>query len=447
MACLERVDTIVVGGGQAGLAVGYHLTRRGLPFVIIDASDRVGDAWRNRWDSLRLFSTRRYSHLDGMPLPGPPHGFPTKDEIADYLEAYAKTFALPVRSGVSVDTLTRDGTHFLLRAGSDTFEARNVVVAMSTDQVPWTPPFASALSPAIIQMHSAQYRSPSQLQDGAVLVIGAGNSGGEIAIELASERPTLLAGDIKAHVPFRVERVAARYIALPLLFRFLAHRVLTVRTPMGRHQRHKLLTEGSPLVRVKPRDLTAAGVQRVARVTGVRDGRPLLADDTTADVSNIIWCTGYRPDYSWIDLPVLRRRSPEHQRGIVHRQPGLYFVGLPFLYAMSSGFLRGVSRDAAFVARHIARHKIAGNLGVLSLIGRSPATNVITATKEFGTGAELPVGNLPTRRTLPLSSRSATSRSRRRLSRRRRLSGHVASWGDADVREIEVAGPRSDRRL
>ena len=283
----------------------------------LDASDRVGDAWRNRWDSLRLFSTRRYSQLDGMPLPGPPHGFPTKDEIADYLEAYAKTFALPVRSGVSVDTLTRDGTHFLLRAGSDTFEARNVVVAMSTDQVPWTPPFASALSPAIIQMHSAQYRSPSQLQDGAVLVIGAGNSGGEIAIELAAERPTLLAGDIKAHVPFRVERVAARYVVLPLLFRFLAHRVLTVRTPMGRHQRHKLLTEGSPLVRVKPRDLTAAGVQRVARVTGVRDGRPLLADDTTADVSNIIWCTGYRPDYSWIDLPVLRRRCPEHQRGIV----------------------------------------------------------------------------------------------------------------------------------
>ena len=182
MACPERVDTIVVGGGQAGLAVGYHLNRRGLPFVILDAGDRVGDAWRNRWDSLRLFSTRRYSQLDGMPLPGPPHGFPTKDEIADYLEAYAKTFALPVRSGVRVDTLTHDGTHFLLRAGGDTFEARNVVVAMSTDQVPWTPPFASALDPAIIQMHSAEYRNPSQLQDGAVLVVGAGNSGGEIAM-------------------------------------------------------------------------------------------------------------------------------------------------------------------------------------------------------------------------------------------------------------------------
>ena len=357
MACLERVDTIVVGGGQAGLAVGYHLSRRGLPFVILDAGDRVGDAWRNRWDSLRLFSTRRYSQLDGMPLPGPPHGFPTKDEIADYLEAYAEHFALPVRSGVRVDTLTCDGTHFVLRAGADTLEAHNVVVAMSTDQVPWTPPFASALDPAILQMHSAQYRSPSQLQDGAVLVIGAGNSGGEIAIELASERSILLAGDIKAHVPFRVERVFARYVVLPLLFRFLAHRVLTVRTPMGRHQRHKLLTEGSPLVRVKPRDLDTAGVQRVARVTGVRDGRPQLADDTTPDVSNIIWCTGYQPDYSWIDLPVFVDGRPEHQRGIVHRQPGLYFVGLPFLYAMSSGFLRGVSRDAAFVASHIARHK------------------------------------------------------------------------------------------
>ena len=357
MACPERVDTIVVGGGQAGLAVGYHLTRRGLPFVIIDAGDRVGDVWRNRWDSLQLFSTRRYSQLDGMPLPGQPHGFPTKDEIADYLEAYAKTFALPVRSGVRVDSLTRDGDHFLLHADDDTFEARNVVVAMSADQVPWTPPFASALDPAITQTHSAEYRNPSQLQAGAVLVIGAGNSGGEIAMQLAPQRSTLLAGDIKAHVPFRVERVAVRYVVLPLLFRFLAHRVLTVRTPMGRHQRHKLLAEGSPLVRVKPRDLAAAGVQRVGRITGVRDGRPLFADDTTADVSNIIWCTGYRPDYSWIDLPVFIDGRPEHQRGIVHRQPGLYFVGLPFLYAMSSGFLRGVSRDAAFVASHVARHE------------------------------------------------------------------------------------------
>ena len=285
MACLERVDSIVVGGGQAGLAVGYHLRRRGLPFVILDAADRVGDAWRNRWDSLRLFSTRRYSQLDGMPLPGPPHGFPSKDEIANYLEAYAEHFALPVRSGVSVDTVTYDGRYFLLRAGSDTFAARNVVVAMSTDQVPWTPPFASALDPAILQMHSAQYRTPSQLQSGAVLVVGAGNSGGEIAMELASERSILLAGDIIAHVPVRVERVFARYVVLPVLFRFLAHRVLTVRTPMGRHQRHKLLTNGSPLVRVKPRDLDTAGVRRVARITGVRDGRPQLADDTTADVS------------------------------------------------------------------------------------------------------------------------------------------------------------------
>ena len=374
MGCLERVDTIVVGGGQAGLAVGYHLTRRGVPFVILDAGHRVGDAWRNRWDSLRLFSTRRYSQLDGMPLPGPSHGFPTKDEIADYLEMYATTFALPVRNRTRVETLTHDGTQFLLRAGGDTFEARTVVVAMSTDQVPLTPPFASGLDPTISQMHAAEYRNPSQLQDGAVLVIGAGNSGGEIAMELAAERTTLLAGDIKAHVPFRVERVAARYVVLPLLFRFLAHRVLTVRTPMGRHQRHKLLTEGSPLVRVKPRDLATAGVQRVARVTGVHDGRPLLADGTTADVPNVIWCTGYRPDYSWIDLPIFDDGHPEHQRGVADGQPGLYFIGLPFLYAMSSGFLRGVSRDAAFIARHIARHQTSHDTHCAAANGRRALT-------------------------------------------------------------------------
>ena len=355
MTAPEHIDTVVIGGGQAGLAVGYHLARRNVPFVILDGSERVGDAWRQRWDSLRLFSIRRYSHLDGMRLAGPGHGFPTKDEIGDYLEEYASRFSLPVRNGVRVDRLGREGDRFVVEAGGDRIQARNVVVAMATHQVPWIPEFAAALDSSIRQFHSSSYRNPGELRDGPVLVVGAGNSGGEIALEVAAAgHATVLAGDIDEHVPFRIESVPARYLLLPMLFRVIAHHVLTVRTPIGRRRRRKVLSGRSPLVRVKPRDLVAAGVRRTGKVVGVRDGRPLLADGTVIDVSKVIWCTGFRADYRWIDLPVLGDHEPNHHRGVVPQEPGLYFVGLSFLYAMSSGFLRGVSRDAAYIARHIA---------------------------------------------------------------------------------------------
>jgi putative flavoprotein involved in K+ transport len=351
----ERVETVVVGGGQAGLSIGYHLARRGLSFVILDAQERVGDAWRKRWDSLRLFTLNRYNGLAGMPFPGPPRGFPTKDEVADYLEAYAARFELPVRTGVRVDRLYRNGGKFIVTAGDRRFEADNVVVAMGTDQVPWTPIFAPELDPGVVQLHSSEYRNPAQLQEGDVLVVGVGNSGGEIALEVTGGYATWLSGKEHGHVPFRIERAPARFVFLPLLFRVIGHRVLTVNTPIGRRVRSKLLLHGPPLVRVKPKDLAAAGVERVPRVVGVRDGLPLLEDCRVLQVENVVWCTGFRPDFSWIDLPVFgeEKREPTHHRGIVADEPGLYFVGLFFLYAMSSGFLPGVSRDAEYIAKHI----------------------------------------------------------------------------------------------
>jgi putative flavoprotein involved in K+ transport len=352
----ERVETVVVGGGQAGLSVGYHLARRGRSFVILDAHQKVGDAWRKRWDSLRLFTLNRYNGLAGMPLPGPPRGFPTKDEVADYLEAYAARFELPVRTGVRVDRLFRSGDTFTVTAGDQNLEAQNVVVAMGTDQIPWTPPFAAELDPGVVQLHSSEYRNPAQLQDGDVLVVGVGNSGGEIALEVARGHATWLSGKEHGHVPFRIEGSLARFFLLPLLFRVVGHRVLTVNTPIGRKVRPKFLSHGPPLVRVKPNDLVAAGVQRVPRVVGMRDGLPLLEDQRDLEVANLIWCTGFRPDFSWIDLPVFgeEKREPMHHRGIVAKEPGLYFVGLHFLYALSSGFLPGVGRDAEYIARNIA---------------------------------------------------------------------------------------------
>jgi putative flavoprotein involved in K+ transport len=352
----ERFETVVIGGGQAGLSVGYHLARRGLPFVILDANERIGDSWRKRWDSLCLFTPSRFSGLSGMPFPAPTHAFPTKDAVADYLEAYASRFELPVRTGVRVDGLSKNANRFVITSGDRRFEAENVVVAMATYQVPWVPPFASELDPGIVQLHAGEYRNPSRLQNGRVLVVGAGNTGAEIALDVVSGHPTWLAGRDTHHVPFRIETLVARHVFLPLIFRFVGHHVLTIKTPIGRNVRRRALSRGAPLVRVKPKDIAAAGIERVPRVVGVHDGLPMLEDQRVLEVTNVIWCTGFRPNFSWIDLPVFgdEAKEPMHHRGIVASEPGLYFVGLLFLYAMSSAFLPGVGRDAKHIAKHIA---------------------------------------------------------------------------------------------
>ena len=354
----ERVETVVVGGGQAGLAVGYHLARRGLPFVILDADERIGDPWRNRWDSLRVFTPARFNGLPGMPFPAPGHSFPTKEEVADYLEAYAARFELPVRTGVRVDGLSRNGARFLVTSGDLRFEAENVVVAMATYQVPRVPPFAQELDPDLVQMHSGEYRNPSQLRDGGVLVVGAGNSGAEIALDVVSGHPTWLSGRHPGHIPFRIEGVTGRLLGVSLVIGFLFHHLLAVNTPVGRKVRPKLLHATGPVVRVKPKDIADAGIERVPRVAGVQDGLPVLEDQRVLDVSNVIWCTGFRPDFSWIDLPVFGEeeepKEPLHDRGIVANEPGLYFVGLFFVYALSSSLLRGVGRDAERVVKAIA---------------------------------------------------------------------------------------------
>jgi len=350
----ERLQTIVIGGGQAGLAVGYHLARHGLPFVILDANERVGDSWRKRWDSLRLFTPAQFDALPGMRVPAPNHAFITKDEMADYLETYAQRFALPVRTGTRVDRLSRDESGFVVTAGDRTLHAEQVVVAMSNYQQPRVPEFARDLAPDIVQVHSIDYRNPGQLQNGGVLVVGAGNSGAEIAIEVAREHPTWLSGRSTGQLPFRIDGRAARLGLVRFVLRVLFHRVLTLRSPLGRRFRAKLAGHGGPLIRLKAEDLAAAGIVRVPRVSGVQDGRPRLEDGRVLDVANVIWCTGFHPGFSWIDLPVLQDGRPAHDEGIVPSEPGLYFVGLEFLSAASSVMIHGVGRDAARIADAVA---------------------------------------------------------------------------------------------
>ncbi len=352
----ERVNTVVIGGGQAGLSAGYHLKRRGVPFVILDAHARIGDAWRQRWDSLRLFTPARFSGLDGMKFPAPPNSFPTKDEMGDFLEAYARRFALPVRSGARVDRLTRRGDRFLVVAGDQRFEADHVIVAMANYQRPRVPPFAAELAPDIVQVHSFEYRTPTRLRDGAVLLVGAGNSGAELALEAArAGHPTLLAGRDVGGIPFRIDGLAGRLLLVRIVLRVVFHRILTVATPVGRRVRPKVLHGGGPLIRTKRPDLADAGVELAGRMAGVRDGRPVLEDGRVLDVANVIWCTGFHPGFSWIDLPIFDAAGdPRHDRGAVPDVPGLHFVGLHFLYALSSTMIHGVGRDADRAARAIA---------------------------------------------------------------------------------------------
>jgi putative flavoprotein involved in K+ transport len=350
----DNVETLVIGGSQAGLAVGYHLRRRGLPFVIVDENERVGEVWRKRWDSLRLFTPARYSGLPGMPFPGPSSAYPTKDDTADYLEAYAREFALPIRTGVKVHRLAAAGDRFEALSDNHVVSARNVVVATGAYHHPRIPAFAAGLDGAIVQLHSSRYRNRSQLRKGGVLVVGAGNSGAEIATELAGHHQIWLSGPDTGQEPTRAGSIPDRLFT-PIMW--LAATRLTVRTPMGRKLRDHFLDppRGIPLGRVRRKDIIAAGIERVGRTAGVRDGYPQLEDGRVLEVSNVIWCTGYTPDFSWVDVALPTKRGfPIQNRGIVESVPGLYFIGLLFLYSLSSALLGGVGRDAGHIADHIA---------------------------------------------------------------------------------------------
>jgi putative flavoprotein involved in K+ transport len=353
----EHIETLVVGGGQAGLSVGYHLSRRGMPFLIVDASERVGNAWRNRWDSLRLFTPAKFNGLDGMPFPEHRNAFPTKDQMADYLEGYAAHFDLPIRSGVRVERLTRRRGRLVAETTEGDIEADNVVVAMSSYQEPRVPAFAGDLKPSIRQMHSSDYRNPDQLRPGPVLLVGAGNSGSEIALELAKERHVWLSGRDVGEIPFRPRGFLGLLLLVRLVLRLVYHRILTVRTPIGRKVRPKVLHKSGPLIRVKRRDLARAGVERVPRTMKVEDGLPALDDGRVLEPANLIWCTGFEPDHDWIDLPSQSGPEPSHESGTVPNEPGLYFVGLHFLHALSSDLVHGVGRDAERIVRVVAERR------------------------------------------------------------------------------------------
>ncbi len=349
----RAVDTVIIGAGQSGLALGYHLAQQRRNFVILDAGTRVGDAWRQRWDSLRLFTPAKYDGLPGRPFPGDPLAFPTKDEQADYLEDYASRFHLPVRPNAAVTRLSHDGTRFHITAGAQRWTAANVVLATGTCQLPKTPGFAADLPSGVVQLHSHHYRNPGQLKPGPVLVVGVGNSGAEIALETSRTHETWLAGKPSAEIPFRHGRTAARFF-IPVV-RFAGMHVLNANTPIGRKVMPKMAAMATPLIRTKTADLDAAGIHLVPRVTGVQDGEVVFDGGQHLRVANVVWCTGFTEDYPWLDIPALPADWREQQhRGIVDALPGLFLLGKDFIFAAASETLPGVCRDAKYLAKHLA---------------------------------------------------------------------------------------------
>jgi putative flavoprotein involved in K+ transport len=351
----EHVETVIIGAGQAGLATGYHLKRRRRQFVILDANARIGDNWRCHYDSLRLYSPARYDSLPGLRFPGPEWSFPGKDEVAAYLESYAVHHDLPVRLSTRVERVDGDRDGGLrVHVDGGVITCDNVVVATgSFGRTPNVPTEAGDLDPVIRQLHSSEYKHPGQLPPGPVLVVGASHSGTDLAYELAATHATTLCGRDCGQIPVRLESRRMRAVFPVVVFAW--RHVITRRTPVGRKEIVEIRTHGGPMLRVQRRDLAARNVTRTtARFVGAKDGLPLLDDGSVVDAATVIWATGFRQVFDWIELPVLRPDGwPEEYRGVVTASPGLFFCGLSFQYAFASMVLLGVGRDAEFVARRI----------------------------------------------------------------------------------------------
>jgi len=352
----QHIETLIIGAGQAGLSTAYHLQRLGRPLLIVDGNERIGDQWRRQWDTLRLYSPAKYDGLPGLPFPQDRWSFPQKDEVADYVESYAVRFDLPVRLRTRVDALeARPGGGFQARVGADVITCDNVVVATGTFGAPYVPDLADQLDPSIRQLHSSEYRRPSQLQPGTVLVVGASHSGTDIAYELALTHDTVLCGRDCGQIPVRLGTRRFK-VAIPVVL-FVGGHVLTRRTPIGRKLMNEVRQHGGPMLRVKRADLLERGVERnTGRVTGVRDGLPVLADGTVVACTNVVWSTGFSQVFDWIKLPVFGDDGwPREYRGQVEDAPGLYFAGLCMQFSFESMLIGGAGRDGEYVARSIAR--------------------------------------------------------------------------------------------
>ncbi len=348
----EFFETVIIGGGQAGLAAGYFLSTHNQNFIILDRNKAIGDSWRYRWDSLKLFTPSQFDNLPGLEFPQPKNYFPTKDETADFLFAYANKYELPVRNQQIVNCLSQIDSGFEIKTKDSIYSAKNVIIASGPYQQPYLPPFANKLDNSIHQLHSSEYRNAAQIAYDSILIVGAGNSGCEIALELAKKgKKVWLSGRDVGVVPANSR--LGKVFDGKLVWWFMTH-VLTVDNPIGRKLKQESKHHGTPLGRNTRKEIQEAGIILAPRLTGVNEGRPQLEDGQLLSVDCIIWATGFKPDYHWLDLPIFDADGyPIHSKGVVNSTSGLYFIGLPFQSGLSSLFLGGVGKDAEYITNII----------------------------------------------------------------------------------------------
>jgi len=340
------LDVLVIGGGQAGLAMGYYLAQSGRSFQIVDAAAEIGGTWRSRWDSLRLFTSGRYDNLPGLSFPAGPDTYPGKDDVANYLQAYAAKFGLPVRLNTNVTSLTRGGAGYVVKAGGEVLEARQVVVATGPFQVPFIPPIAEALDSSVRQIHSAHYRHPHSVPPGKVLVVGAANSGCQIAQELSA------AHRVELSVGQRLPAIPQRPLGRDIWSWATALRLdkVTADSRLGRR-----LAGRDQVIGPGPRQFARRhGIQIRPRAASAAGRTVTFADGSAADFDSVLWATGFTADHSWIDI----KEAKDDQGQILHRRgvtpsPGLYMLGLTWQHTRGSALLGWVGRDAAFLAGQI----------------------------------------------------------------------------------------------
>jgi putative flavoprotein involved in K+ transport len=341
----DHRDVVVIGGGQAGLAIGHHLARQGRRFVILDAGEAPAAAWRSRWDSLTLFTPARYDGLPGLPFPGDPDRYPTRDEVVDYLTAYAVRFQLPVELNSRVRSVRPAERGYSVELDDRSYTADQVVVATGPFQTPRIPRVADDLGAEVHQLHSSEYRSPAAIPDGPVLVVGGGNTGFQIAEELAGMR------EVHLSVGSRQKPLPQRILGRDLFTFLTALGVMgkTVDSRIGRR-----LSAKESLIGSSPRSIRRLGVQLHGRTSGAGGSTVAFADGTSLDVRTVIWATGFGRDHSFVEVPVTDEGGEViHERGVT-TAPGLYFLGMPWQYTRGSALLGWVKDDAEHIAGRIA---------------------------------------------------------------------------------------------